>query len=260
MPGTCSALAFVGLLPLAEFLDWLCNRTETTPRELLPLLLAAIGLRGRSAAQPNGFTMLTFPFFVMRMKINQTILEWQPPNLHDPHLVSVHRPRAYRRSCHAASAATKYRPGQFLLLRNPSRRRAAVCAQYPGISAWWPSCFLPTTSGCLGAEWLLARLRALRAGRRPRPSLLAIAAYFCAHAASDGLAFQALAEKNLYPRDAVTYIADHHLPPNILNDYTFGGYLIWRLYPAYQVYVDGRADLYGDDFLVNYVATLRRRK
>jgi hypothetical protein len=39
-----------------------------------------------------------------------------------------------------------------------------------------------------------------------------------------------------------------------LNDYAFGGYLIWRLYPTYHVYVDGRADLYGDDFLSTYVA------
>jgi len=34
-----------------------------------------------------------------------------------------------------------------------------------------------------------------------------------------------------------------------LNHYNWGGYLIWKLYPQYRVFVDGRADLYGDDFL-----------
>jgi hypothetical protein len=31
--------------------------------------------------------------------------------------------------------------------------------------------------------------------------------------------------------------------------YDWGGYAIWRLYPEYRVFVDGRADLYGDDLL-----------
>jgi hypothetical protein len=83
--------------------------------------------------------------------------------------------------------------------------------------------------------------------------VLAFAGYFCAHAAASGLAFQAMAEKNLYPRSAVDFIAEHHLPPNVLNDYSFGGYMIWRLSPEYQVYVDGRADLYGDEVLAKYV-------
>jgi hypothetical protein len=34
-----------------------------------------------------------------------------------------------------------------------------------------------------------------------------------------------------------------------MNHYNWGGYLIWRLYPEYRVYIDGRADLYGDSFL-----------
>jgi hypothetical protein len=43
----------------------------------------------------------------------------------------------------------------------------------------------------------------------------------------------------------------------VLNTYEFGGYLIYRGIP---VFVDGRADVYGDDFLKTYVEALRLRK
>jgi hypothetical protein len=32
------------------------------------------------------------------------------------------------------------------------------------------------------------------------------------------------------------------------NRYGWGGYLIYQLYPDYRVYIDGRADVYGDAF------------
>ncbi len=34
----------------------------------------------------------------------------------------------------------------------------------------------------------------------------------------------------------------------------WGGYLIWRLYPGYRVYIDGRADVYGDDLMKEFLA------
>jgi hypothetical protein len=36
----------------------------------------------------------------------------------------------------------------------------------------------------------------------------------------------------------------------------WGGYLIFRLYPAHRVYVDGRSDFYGDDFDNKYIDVL----
>lgn len=45
------------------------------------------------------------------------------------------------------------------------------------------------------------------------------------------------------PTKAVAYIQSHRLSGNMLNDYEFGGYLIWAL-PEHPVFIDGRADLY----------------
>jgi hypothetical protein len=38
----------------------------------------------------------------------------------------------------------------------------------------------------------------------------------------------------------------------LLNDYGWGGYLIWALDPPQRVFIDGRADVYGDAILRDY--------
>lgn len=62
-----------------------------------------------------------------------------------------------------------------------------------------------------------------------------------------------VAQRN--PVAAVDFIQARRLPGPIYNRYDWGGYLIFRLYPEYRVYVDGRADVYGDDFLFQMVST-----
>jgi hypothetical protein len=56
-----------------------------------------------------------------------------------------------------------------------------------------------------------------------------------------------------FPSAAVDYIAARKLPQPLYNEYGWGGYLIWRLYPEYHVYIDGRADVYGDAFLEEFL-------
>jgi hypothetical protein len=41
----------------------------------------------------------------------------------------------------------------------------------------------------------------------------------------------------------VDFIKSHHLYGPMLNEYVYGGYLIWAA-PEYPVFVDGRADIY----------------
>ncbi len=58
-----------------------------------------------------------------------------------------------------------------------------------------------------------------------------------------------------YPVAAVNYIEKQRLPGPIYNQYGWGGYLIKRLYPDYRVYIDGRADVYGDAFMTETMRT-----
>jgi hypothetical protein len=55
------------------------------------------------------------------------------------------------------------------------------------------------------------------------------------------------------PAAAVDALKAHH-PKRVLNDLPFGGYLIWRQIP---VFVDGRAELYGEAFDVAYYRAMQ---
>lgn len=46
-----------------------------------------------------------------------------------------------------------------------------------------------------------------------------------------------------YPRSALQYLAAHPIRGTLLNDYGWGGYLIWAT-PRTKVFIDGRADVY----------------
>ena len=66
---------------------------------------------------------------------------------------------------------------------------------------------------------------------------------------------QDYAESRAFPAAAVSFLSANRLPQPLFSAYNWGGYLIWKLYPNYRVYVDGRADLYGDGFLDQFAAT-----
>jgi hypothetical protein len=69
------------------------------------------------------------------------------------------------------------------------------------------------------------------------------------------VATQANSEARTFPSAAVSFLATNRLPGPLLNHYNWGGYLIWKLYPKYRVYIDGRTDLYGDAFMDQFAFT-----
>jgi hypothetical protein len=65
---------------------------------------------------------------------------------------------------------------------------------------------------------------------------------------------QPQAEAKEFPAAAVMFLARTRPLAPIMNHYNWGGYFIWKLYPQYEVYIDGRADLYGDSFLDEFAS------
>ncbi len=68
-------------------------------------------------------------------------------------------------------------------------------------------------------------------------------------------------EAERFPERAVSFLRAGHQrasdqPQRIFVYYDWGGYTIWKLYPEYRVFVDGRADLYGDDLLRQSIQTV----
>jgi hypothetical protein len=66
-------------------------------------------------------------------------------------------------------------------------------------------------------------------------------------------------ERQTFPIEAVDFLASQPTQGCLFNHYYWGGYLIWRLYPKYRVGIDGRADLYGDSYIFDFVDTYNAR-
>jgi tetratricopeptide (TPR) repeat protein len=64
--------------------------------------------------------------------------------------------------------------------------------------------------------------------------------------------FQDLNERR-HPHDATDFIKRERLPAPLFNTYAWGGYELWRLYPEYRVFIDGRTHVYGREVLQDFL-------
>ena len=62
-----------------------------------------------------------------------------------------------------------------------------------------------------------------------------------------------LPKEEISPTGALQAVRNAHLTGPVLNEYRFGGYLIYAGIPPF---IDGRADMYGDDFMKEYFESL----
>jgi len=62
-----------------------------------------------------------------------------------------------------------------------------------------------------------------------------------------------------YPAKAVEFLQKDGSADTIFTDDTWGGYLIYRLYPANKVFIDGRSDFYGSTFNEKYLDVMKVR-
>ncbi len=61
-----------------------------------------------------------------------------------------------------------------------------------------------------------------------------------------------------YPQGAVEYLRAHPVRGPVLNEYGWGGYMIWKLSPEHKVFIDGRADIYEHaGVLSDYLSIVR---
>jgi hypothetical protein len=70
---------------------------------------------------------------------------------------------------------------------------------------------------------------------------------------------QAAAEAQQFPEKAVEALRSRASGREVFAYYDWGGYTIYKLYPAYRVFVDGRADLYGDDLMRQFQTAVQLR-
>jgi len=63
--------------------------------------------------------------------------------------------------------------------------------------------------------------------------------------------------KQTFPVDAAHFIEGKNLQGHSFSIDQWGGYLIYRLFPHYKTFLDGRSDMYGEDLLNEYLKLLQ---
>jgi len=243
-----SALFLVGER-IERVLGW---SQQNAPRQGIGVFIFVLDLL-LVPLNPNGLRMFVYPIETLRSAAMQNyIAEWASPNFHRaeywPFLLIV--------------------LGVFVILgwtRHQVRLRdllLVLVSLYAGLCSirMMPLFVLiavPLISKQFG-EWPMS-------SQRPQPSLvarsvlngaivMAMAAFSVLHI-TQVISRQPQAEVQHFPASAVAFLQTHPTHGPIFNHYDWGGYLIWKLYPSIQVFIDGRADLYGEPLLHQFADT-----
>ena len=224
------------------------------------------------AINPNGIAMWTIPIKTVGVGVlRDFISEWQSPDFHQLSqqpflwllLVTLGTAGLSRRRLDGSDLLTV---GGFAFLALLARRNY-------GPFAMVAVPVLARHLSALGLEWRVrqrARLEHLilpeswKRLNRPvtfwRGGTLAINALIIVLLAGAAIyklywvtSPQSVAKYNekFYPAKAVRWIEANQPSGRMFNNYNWGGYLSWNL-RAYPVFVDGRTDLYDDQFLREY--------
>jgi len=59
-------------------------------------------------------------------------------------------------------------------------------------------------------------------------------------------------DREVFPVAAVDWLEDHPQPGEMFNYFPWGGYLLYRLWPEKNVFIDGQTDFYGEKFTRQY--------
>lgn len=51
----------------------------------------------------------------------------------------------------------------------------------------------------------------------------------------------------IFPVEAASWVQAHPQPAGMFNDFNWGGYLLYRLWPQQKVFIDSQSDFYGED-------------
>ena len=264
--GFLLGLAIVGLAIVSELgANWLDHRTPQTlslPAVRRLALVLALSVAA-SLLNPNGVKMLLYPFETLGSSaMQQYIQEWASPDFHRPEFwplaalllggAAVMAFTLRKRDLTEALLFYGFGFASLLSARNiplfavaatPVITRYAVQMQ---VGRWqWDLTTLPAprspTGVALTVNWALVLLMVLGSGVRVADTLLK----------------NRTVEATRYPLAALDYIEAHGLASmRMYNSYNWGGYLLWR---GYRVFIDGRADVYMDDFMNEYVLAYQLR-
>ena len=264
--GFAVGIAFIMLTMFGVVLDGLLLRRQGVGdivQALLPISLVLLACIAAVCVNPNGVRLFSYPFETLTSRtMMQYIQEWRSPDFHEPMFQALSLMILLTFSALALSKK-RARPSEILLLiatgwltlRSSRNMPFFVLVAIPLLAehSWsW------ITSHSWG-EWLkkpedVAAETKIRLKLVLNVLLLVIAPLaLVTLRVQRTVASQPDAEVKEYPSVAVDFVKANQLAQPIYNEYAWGGYLIWRLYPEYKVYIDGRADVYGDSMIDEFL-------
>ena len=225
-----------------------------------PLGLTLFGLLAVTLVNPNGYAELLYPLkFITPNSFTNVIVESLSPNFHLAQML----PFELLLLTLVASAfiARQDFSWTYLLL--------VLCFTHLALQetrniALWGIVIAPIAAVYLQAAIQPLRLRMRRANRPVPPSRVAAINWILVVLLIVMVVTQSTrfvnartirtAENAAVPQGAVRYLQTHDVKGHGFNSYAFGGYIIWKLYPRYPVFIDSRADtVYDTRILAEYL-------
>lgn len=196
-------------------------------RERRRLWLVTACAIAASGLNPSGFGVVSTLFSYRQSPLTANLIEWHPPYLWG-------EPYAFDLLLYAAALLLiiswrKVWLTDWLLF-------AAFAAA--ALLAFRNIMLIGVLAPILIAAYFPFRFRVPRLAVWAVPALLGIV---LATGVARGSFFQLRGAMWKFPVGAADYLLANHVPGRVFNTYEHGGYLIWRLWPQYEVFIDGRA-------------------
>jgi hypothetical protein len=238
------------------------DQRTMSPAAIRQLALVAAASFLAAVLNPNGAELWAYPFHTLGSPSMQSIIrEWQSPDFHR----SVFWPFAGMMALGVVAWLwSRERPSvtEVLLFLGSAAAGLMSVRHIP--------LFAIVTAPIIARHLLDSvrwrHLHHVLSGRAPAPApsrmsaavnwvVLALGVVGAGAWVTDRIAGNAAAIETAYPVAAVDFLEREGLNRSRgFNSYNWGGYLVWRGVP---VFVDGRADVYGDAFLFDYDQTAR---
>jgi hypothetical protein len=209
------------------------------------------------AVNPNGVRIYWYPFETLRSAaMHRFIHEWFSPDFHDPtYLPLLLMLLALIAGLALAPRSPRLRSLVLVLPTIPAALRSIrhipilVLVIVP-VLAELAQAGLEVS----GATRLFRRPITASTGRNLTINFLVLFAFvnFAVFRVRHVIHQQAETEAQKFPEAAVSFLQQQDPAGPMMNHYNWGGYFIWKLYPQYRVFMDGRADVYGDSFMTDF--------
>jgi hypothetical protein len=256
--GFALGLALSALFLVGQWIEGVMSWEKNMRSLRFPALMLALDLL-LVAFNPNGVKLFWYPIETLRSAAMQNyIAEWASPNFHRAEywpflliLLSVFAILSCARTNLRASELLLLVVSFFAALRSirliPLFAMIAVPIVSRRVAAWLrrrapkqaPAVHKTTFRPALHAAIVIAM------------------AIFANIQITRVIRAQPQAETLNFPVGAVAFLQAHPLAGPIFNHYDWGGYLIWKLYPSTRVFIDGRADVYGESLFRDFANTFQ---